>query len=110
MNQEIERKFLVCGEFRHLADQQQRITQGYLSSVPERSVRIRTRGDRAYITIKGMADRSGTMRFEWEKEIPVDEARMLLAICEPGIIDKTRYLHNAKHRQHRGEIRTNGAD
>ncbi len=92
MGQEIERKFLVCGDFRSGANDATRITQGYLCSVPERTVRVRVRGDRGYITIKGAGSASGASRFEWEKEIPVEEARELMNLCEPGVIDKTRWL------------------
>ena len=92
MGLEIERKFLVDGDFKPFATQSTRITQGYLSSVPERTVRIRIKGDKGYITVKGIGSGSGASRFEWEKEIPVGEAEQLLAICEPGIIDKRRYL------------------
>lgn len=91
MAQETERKFLVKGEFRHLAFKETRITQGYLSSIPERTVRVRTKGDKGFITIKGIGNTTGASRFEWEKEIPADEVRDLLKICEPGVIDKTRY-------------------
>lgn len=92
MAQEIERKFLVKGEFKSLASKATRITQGYLSSVPERTVRVRIKGDKGYITIKGIGNDSGASRFEWEKEIPVNEVNDLLKICEPGVIDKTRFL------------------
>ena len=92
MAQEIERKFLVKGDFKSEAFKSTRITQGYLSSVPERTVRVRVKGDKGFITIKGIGNESGASRFEWEKEIPVDEVRDLLKICEPGVIDKTRYL------------------
>lgn len=92
MAQEIERKFLVREEFKSFATQHIRITQGYLSSVPERTVRIRTKGDKGYITIKGKNSASGLTRYEWEKEIPLKEAMELLKLCEPGIIDKTRYI------------------
>lgn len=92
MAQEIERKFLVAGEFKDLATKATRITQGYLSSVPERTVRVRIKGDKGFITIKGIGSDSGASRFEWEKEIPVPEVESLLKICEPGVIDKTRYL------------------
>jgi len=97
MAQEIERKFLVKGEFKSLATIALRITQGYLSSVPERTVRVRIKGKKGYITIKGIVNKSGVSRFEWEKEIPVEEANQLLKLCEPGIIDKTRYLIKAGH-------------
>ncbi len=92
MAQEIERKFLVNGEFREQAAKKTRIVQGYLSSVPERTVRVRIKGDRGYLTIKGIGSASGATRYEWEHEIPVSEAESLLAICEPGVIDKIRYL------------------
>jgi len=92
MPQEIERKFLVAGEFKNLATKSIRITQGYISSAPGRTVRIRIKGDKGFITIKGMTNASGVSRFEWEKEIAVKEAEELLEICEPGIIEKTRYL------------------
>ena len=92
MAQEIERKFLVRGDFKPLAVKQTRITQGYLSSVPERTVRVRIKGDKGFITIKGIGSQSGASRYEWEKEIPVEEVNDLLKICEPGIIDKVRHL------------------
>jgi len=92
MAQEIERKFLVKGDFKTDSFKATRITQGYLSSVPERTVRVRVKGNKGFITIKGKNNNSGISRFEWEKEIPVNEAEELLKLCEPGIIDKTRYL------------------
>ena len=93
MAQEIEKKFLVkCNCFKDEAFKATRITQGYLSSVPERTVRVRVKGEKGFITIKGIGNASGAARFEWEKEIPVDEVKQLLDIAEPGVIDKTRYL------------------
>lgn len=92
MANEIERKFLVKGEFKKFASKETRIVQGYLSSVPERTVRVRIKGDKGYITIKGIGSASGATRFEWENEIPASEVEELLKICEPGVIDKTRYL------------------
>ena len=92
MAQEIERKFLVRGNFRDDSVKSTRITQGYLSSVPERTVRVRIKGDKGFITVKGMGNDSGASRYEWEKEIPVNEVEELLRICEPGVIDKTRHL------------------
>lgn len=92
MAQEIERKFLVkSGEFKKVASKETRITQGYLSSVPERTVRVRIKGKFGYLTIKGIGNESGASRYEWEREIPVSEVEELLKICEPGVIDKTRY-------------------
>lgn len=92
MAQEIERKFLVKGDFKSKVFKSTRITQGYLSSVPERTVRVRVKGDKGFITIKGIGNETGASRYEWEKEIPVEDVRELLKICEPGVIDKTRYL------------------
>lgn len=91
MATEIERKFLVVGDFSDDVRGSERIVQGFLSSVPERTVRVRKRTGSGYLTIKGLGDASGTTRFEWEREIPADEADALLALCEPGIIDKTRH-------------------
>lgn len=92
MPQEIERKFLVDGEYKSKAYASSRIVQGYICSARGRTVRIRIRDDKGYLTIKGPADASGISRYEWEKEIPLDEARDLMKICELGAIDKTRYL------------------
>lgn len=92
MAREIEKKFLVKGDYKDMSEGSIRITQGYLSSVPERTVRVRIKGDKGVLTVKGIGDESGMARFEWEKEIGVDEAKELLRICEPGVIDKTRYL------------------
>ena len=89
---EIERKFLVCGEFKSLAYHSSRIRQGYICSVNGRTVRVRIRDDKGYLTIKGPSGRAGLARYEFEKEIPLADAEDLMAICEPGIIDKTRYL------------------
>jgi adenylate cyclase len=89
---EIERKFLVTSEaFKEEVFTQNRIAQGYLSSVPGRTVRVRIKGNKGFLTIKGVSNESGLSRFEWEKEIPVDEAQKLLLLCEKGIIDKTRF-------------------
>lgn len=92
MSLEIERKFLVAGDYKPFAKKSICIIQGYLNSAPERTVRVRVKGDKGFITIKGASSQSGASRFEWEKEIPVDEARELLRICEPGVIDKVRYI------------------
>ncbi len=92
MSQEIERKFLVTGNYKSLAKERFRIAQGYLCSVPERTVRIRIKGEKGYITIKGKSNDSGLSRYEWEKGIPLAEAQELLELCETGTIDKTRYL------------------
>ena len=95
MAKEIERKFLVKGDFKSEAYDAVHIMQGFLSSVPERTVRVRVKGDKGYITIKGIGSASGISRYEWEKEIPLEDAQELLLLCEPGMIDKTRYLVKA---------------
>lgn len=92
MAQEIERKFLVTGDFKSQAYAQSRIIQGYISSGRGRTVRVRIRGDKGYLTIKGASNASGTSRYEWEKELPLNEAEELMKLCDPGVIDKTRYL------------------
>ncbi len=92
MAQEIEKKFLVTGDFKSLATKETRITQGYLSSVPERTVRARLKGKKGFLTIKGIGNSTGASRYEWEREIPVKEAKELLDICEKGVIDKTRFI------------------
>lgn len=89
---EIERKFLVTGEFRDQVYNCTHIRQGYISSGNGRTVRVRIRGDKGYLTIKGPSGRAGLKRYEFEKEIPLSDAEDLMAICEPGIIDKNRYL------------------
>ncbi|MCD4724330.1 MAG: CYTH domain-containing protein, partial [Bacteroidales bacterium] len=91
MAQEIERKFLVKGDYKPYVIKEAKIIQGFLSSVPERTVRVRITGDKGFLTIKGIGNASGVSRFEWEKEISEEDARSLLELCEPGIIDKTRF-------------------
>lgn len=92
MAQEIERKFLVTGEYKPLSFAHSHIAQGYISSARGRTVRVRIRDGEGYLTIKGPSDQSGLARYEWERKISLDEARELMAICEPGVIDKTRWL------------------
>jgi adenylate cyclase len=92
MAQEIERKFLVTGSFGDRIQKSTRIVQGYLSSVPERSVRVRVMGDAGFIAVKGIGNASGTSRFEWEQGLPAADAEQLLALCEPGVIEKVRHL------------------
>lgn len=102
MAQEIERKFLVNGDFMPFVTKSTRIIQGYLSSKPERTVRVRLKGEKGFLTIKGMGNESGASRFEWETEIPKNDAENLLKICEPGVIDKTRHIVKAGN--HRYEV------
>ena len=90
---EIERKFLVRNsDYKRQAYSSSRIQQGYICSGHGRTVRVRIRDDRGYLTIKGPSDKEGVVRYEFEKEITLDEARELMKLCEPGRIDKTRYL------------------
>jgi len=89
---EIERKFLVVtDEYKAAAFKSTRITQGFLSTNPERTVRVRVKGTQGFLTIKGKSNTSGISRFEWEKEIDLEEAQSLLKLCQKGIIDKVRY-------------------
>ena len=98
MAQEIERKYLVVGEFKSQAFAQSRIMQGYICSARGRTVRIRIRDDKGFLTIKGASDKSGLSRFEWEQEISLNDAMELMKLCDPGIIDKVRYLiRSGKH-------------
>ena len=90
---EIERKFLVKdGRYKELAFASSRIRQGYICSGHGRTVRVRIRDAHGYLTIKGPSTNDGLSRYEFEKEITLDEAEHLMALCEPGLIDKTRYL------------------
>ncbi|SDL64120.1 CYTH domain-containing protein [Kriegella aquimaris] len=89
---EIERKFLVLSSaYREKATSKERIVQGFLNTHPERTVRVRIKGDKGFLTVKGKSNTAGTSRFEWEKEIAVQEAEALLPFCEKGIIAKFRY-------------------
>lgn len=99
MAQEIERKFLVTDDsYRREAYARSRMVQGYICSARGRTVRVRIRDTKGYLTIKGASDETGTSRYEWEKEISLQEAEELMALCEPGRIDKTRYLvKSGKH-------------
>lgn len=93
MSIEIERKFLVKNDdFKIESHTHKNIKQGYLNSDKNRTVRIRIADNNAFITIKGKSNEAGTSRFEWEKEIKKQEAEDLLLLCEPCILEKTRYL------------------
>lgn len=90
---EIERKFLVLDDsFKHEAFSSSHIRQGYICSERGRTVRVRIRDTQAYITIKGPSPDGGLSRYEFEQEIPLNDAEQLMLLCEPGIIDKRRYL------------------
>ncbi|MFB9057180.1 CYTH domain-containing protein [Mariniflexile ostreae] len=100
---EIERKFLVTSDaFKKEAIKKIRISQGFLNTHPERTVRVRLKDDQGYLTVKGKSSKNGLSRFEWEKEIPKSEAEALLKLCEPTIIDKERY--EVKVKNHTFEI------
>ena len=90
---EIERKFLVLDDsYKHEAFSSYHIMQGYICSERGRTVRIRIRDHQAFITIKGPSVDGGLSRYEFEQEIPFADGKQLMTLCEPGIIDKTRWL------------------
>lgn len=89
---EIERKFLVrTDQFLEEASHKVYLVQGFLSSHPNRTVRVRLKADTGALTVKGRSSLDGTTRFEWETQLTPEEAKALLDLCEPGIIEKTRY-------------------
>jgi adenylate cyclase len=89
---EIERKFLVSSEaYKDEAHAKTRIIQGFLNTEPARTVRVRIRGEKGFLAVKGKSNKEGTTRFEWETEIEKKDAEALLKLCEPGLIEKMRY-------------------
>lgn len=96
---EIERKYLVIStDFLNEYFTKNHICQGYICSLPERTVRVRIKGEKGFLTIKGVGNEGHLSRFEWEKEINIDEAKALLKLCEKGVIEKTRYeVRAGKH-------------
>ncbi|MDY0781312.1 CYTH domain-containing protein [Tenacibaculum sp. IB213877] len=93
MSIEIERKFLVTSDdFKQEAHQKHYIKQGFLNSDKNRVVRVRLKDNEGFLTIKGKSNKSGTTRFEWEKEISKTDAENLFNLCEQGIIEKYRFL------------------
>lgn len=102
---EIERKFLVVGDdFRRQAYASDDIKQGYILSSHGRTVRVRLRGGRGYLTIKGPSSDNGLSRYEFEKEISREDAEQLFLLCEPGVIEKTRYLVKSPDGRHVFEV------
>ena len=92
-NTEIERKFLVVSDaFKQQATMSHEIEQGYLCKEPGKTIRVRIRDERAFLTIKSGKLRDGLAKFEWEKEIELSDARELMQLCLPGAISKTRYI------------------
>ena len=99
MATETERKFIVKGEFRHLAVKEIKIIQAYLILDPQKTVRIRIADDKAYITIKTRASKNTITRNEWEFQIPLKDAEEMMKVCVPGRIYKTRYIiTSGKHK------------
>ncbi|HBE39726.1 MAG TPA: adenylate cyclase [Bacteroidales bacterium] len=92
MGKEIERKFLVKGEFRHLAVREIKVIQTYLSIDDEKIIRLRIADDKAFLTVKGRAQENSITRSEWDIPIPVSYADEMMKLCLPGKIVKTRYL------------------
>lgn len=92
MATEIERKFLVEGDFLSEATSKTRIVQGYICSEKGRTVRVRIRDDKGYLTVKGAASSSGLSRYEFEREVPLEDAEQMLRLCEQESINKERYL------------------
>ncbi len=90
MAQEIERKYLVVGEYKHLAHNSMHLVQGYIAS-GKRTVRVRVGDGGAWLTIKGPSRNGGLSRYEWEKEIDPTEAMELLQLAQGAVIDKVRY-------------------
>jgi adenylate cyclase len=102
MNFEIERKFTINGDFKKFVEKSIPIKQGYISTDPERTVRVRIVDNKGFITIKGASGKSQMKRFEWEKEISESDAEYLLSICKKTVIDKVRYI--IKYKSHTFEV------
>ena len=95
---EIERKFLVnSNAFKKQAFKKTRIVQGFLNTHKERTVRVRLKGDKGFLTVKGQSSNDGLERFEWETEISLKDANSLMQLCELGVIDKVRYEVQVKN-------------
>ncbi len=88
---EIERKFLVDGDFLPDVYKKRHIRQGYICSTPGRTVRVRIWDNEGFLTIKGASDKRGMSRYEFERQIPLEDAEELFRLCEPGVIDKVRH-------------------
>ena len=89
---ETERKFLVKGEFKYLAVKKIEIIQAYLAAAPDKTIRLRITGEKAFLTVKTKAKLNSISRNEWEVEIPGKDAMEMMDICIPGRVVKTRYL------------------
>lgn len=104
MPKEVERKFLVDGDFLPDVVSSTMFVQGYICADPGHTVRVRIAGDRAFLTIKGPGECGGVSRYEWEKEISVGEAEELLALCGPVVIRKVRHLVPSSDGVHTWEV------
>jgi len=103
MSVEIERKFLVKNDdFKNDSFRKSYIKQGFLNTDKERTVRVRILDDKGFLTVKGKSNKQGTTRFEWEKEIALEDAKSLLLLAEKGIVEKNRYF--IKNRNHTYEV------
>lgn len=91
MGLEIERKFLVAGDFKPFVETQNRIVQGYICTDKDRTVRIRICGETGFLTIKSAPNDHGWSRYEFERPLSLTDAEELLKLCLPGTIDKVRY-------------------
>lgn len=90
---EIERKYLVTSDcYKELAVARYHIRQGYISREKTGTVRVRITDDKAYLTIKGKPAAGHFARYEWEKEIDMQEAEELMKLCQGTVIDKTRWI------------------
>ena len=102
---EIERKYLVTSDsYKQMAVARYHICQGYISREKTGTVRIRITDDKAYLTIKGKPAAGHFARYEWEKEIDVQEAKELMQLCQDTIIDKTRWIIPAKEEGLKWEV------
>ncbi len=102
---EIERKYLVTSNsYKQMAVARYHICQGYISREKTGTVRIRITDDKAYLTIKGKPAAGHFARYEWEKEIDVQEAKELMQLCQGTIIDKTRWIIPAKEEGLKWEV------
>ena len=97
MSIEIERKFLITGNFMPFVQKTEKIAQGYLCASYERTVRVRIKGDSAFITIKGPSNENGFSRAEYEYSIPLVDAEELLKLCETFIEKERHYIPVGKH-------------
>lgn len=104
MNIEIERKFIVTGEFKSMAFAHSHIEQGYFETAPGRTVRVRIRDEKAYLTIKGPSNQDGLSRYEFETEVSLEDGRHLMELCRPGRIEKVRWLVHDNDGKHTIEV------